>query len=238
MNSDDFVDFDSFEDENEKSIEITFDKRTSEYYRILRFRKMDPIMCIELDDNKCFKFNNKWDPYTGERLDEDKDGPLCFHPDFLIHYFYTKRLNNLWVNSVDHVNYHYQGYYDIAVGAGEDIYIESRGYCPDKYLFRLPINDCYLTNDHNQNIITMGPKLTDSEIQQIDKLAELYGNNYKNIFGRNRPSLKLMKYYYDQAISKTPDLQGTDISNLSCSELQSIREKYNRIYVDSLKKIK
>lgn len=241
MDSSDFVDFDDYE-EPAKSTNHTvnnFDKRTTEYYRILRLRKMDPIMCTELEDYKCFKFHEKWDPYTGDRLSLDQDGPLCFHPDIIIHYFYTKRLANLWVEPVDDIGgFHYQGYYDVAVGAGENIYIESRGFCPDKYLFRLPINDCYLSIGHNTNFITIGPKLSDDEVEQIDNLASLYGDNYKTLFGKPRPSLKTMKYYFDQAISTTPDLGTSDISQLTSTQLKELRDKYNRIYVDKLKKLK
>lgn len=238
----DFVDFDSYsETDNLKASTNNkiYDIRTTEYYRILRMRKMDPIISVELDESKCFKFYDKWDPYTGERSDKDQDGPLCFHPDVLIQYFHVNRLNNLWVEPIDdNEGYHFQGYYDIAVGSGEDIFVQSRGFCPDKYLFRLPITDCYLTKDHNNNFITLGPKLTDDEIIEIERLANLYGDNYKNMFGKRRPSLSLMKKYYDQAISKNPVLENIDTAGLSEQKIQELKDKYNRFAVENLKKIK
>lgn len=242
-----FVDFSNFsdivikpKDEPIKKKEPEYDHDTRERYRVLRKRKMDPIIYIELHDDYAFKFKYRWDPYTGERLDDDKDGPLCFDPDILIKYFYTKRLDKLWVAPSDEHNGLYQGYYDDGVGAGEDFFLTARGHHPEWYIFRLPILDCYLTKDHNKQFITFGPKLTDEEIIEIEKLANLRPNNYKNQFGQNRPSLTLIKKLYDNAISRTPSL-GEDHSDSNDNSIQSLSQTYNQINrscVDSLIKIK
>ena len=237
---DNLVNYDFEEPNIINEIKPKYNNRTEQYYKILRLRIMDPIITVELDNDKCFMFFDKWDPYTGERLGKDEDGPLCFHPDILIHYYYLNRLNNLWVEPLNDSNneFHYQGYYDAAVGAGEDIFIQSRGYYPDKYLFRLPIIDCYLTCDHSESIITMCPKLTDDEVKKIDELANLYGNNYENMFGKKRPSLLLMKNLYDQAISKDPYIGEIDKSKYNKEQIEQLKNNVNRCAVDKLKKLK
>jgi hypothetical protein len=180
-----------------------YDDTTTEYYRVLRTTKLDPFFNINLQDDKSFKFYQQWDPYTGDRIKDDPYGPLVFCPDGLIKYFYSNRLNNLWVDESDEADGFFEGRYDMAVGTGKTISIIGRGDCPDKYLFRIPIQDCYLTNEHKQVFITMGPMLTDAEITEIDRLANLNENNYFQQFGKKRPSLQLIKQYYDQAIDKT-----------------------------------
>jgi hypothetical protein len=59
------------------------------------------------------------------------------------------------------------------VGSGENINIIGRGECPEKYLFRLPIIDCYLEKDYNKSIITMGPKLTIEEITALSQAQDV-----------------------------------------------------------------
>lgn len=235
------VDFDdapiaaAVKEEVKQPAKIIYDKRTTEYYRVMRLRKLDPILSIDLDDKTSFQFPYMWDPYTGKATTtRDPDGPLYFHPDVLIHHFYTNRLNNLWVEPIDDVaNGYFEGYYDMAVGTGDDILIQGRGEYPEKYLFRIPIIDCYLTKDHNNMVITMGPKLSDSDIKDMYNCAERLGDNYKKMFGKPRPNLVKMKEYYDQAISKTPKYD-RDLSNETPQKKQEIYNKLNRLAVDKL----
>lgn len=224
-----------------------YDDTTTKFYRTLRENKINAIM----QDNtgfypeKSFCFRNQWDPYTGTRESDDPYGALYFHPDDLIRYFYTKRLNMLWTEQVDDINGHYiQGYYGDAVGSGEDILIIGRGTYPESYLFRLPIFDCYLQTDSDMSLITMGPKLTNMELEEIDIIAEkVYKNNYRDQYGKKRPSLVLMKALYDQAISKEPDLekvaeyQLSQTKHFSKEKLKELRDKANRLAVDALKKM-
>lgn len=219
-----------------KTPNIIYDKRTIEYYKVMRSRKMDPILSMDIDDKISFEYPYIWDPYTGNASHVlDPDGPLSFHPDVLIHYFYTNRLNNLWVEPVDDiVNGYFQGYYDMAVGTGENVAIQGRGEYPEKYLFRIPIIDCYLTKDHNDMVVTMGPKLSDADIATIYNKALKLGDNYKLMFGRNRPNLIKMKEYYDQALSTKPSYD-KDLSNISVEKKQEIYYKLNRVAVDCLR---
>jgi len=216
----------------EKKI-IDYDKETTEKYRVLRLRKMDPLTYDEISDDLAFKFKYKWDPYTGERQEEDPNGPLCFDPDFLIKYFHTKRLDKLWVNPIDDSNGYFEGYYDAGVGAGEEFFLASRGSHPEWYLFRLPIIDCYLTNGHNKQFITFGPKLTNDEVIEIDRLANLRMDNYRMLFNRNRPSLVKMKELYDLAIARKPKKDMFE-QNLKKEFIQEQYNKLNRQAVDQL----
>jgi hypothetical protein len=135
----------------------------------------------------------------------------------------------LWCNGIDDNAGTYQGYYDDNIGTGEDIEISGRGSFPERYLFRLPVFDCYLTDEHNSNVITMGPKLTNNEIQKIDELAEkLDGTSlsYKKLHGTERPSLQTIKKLYDQAISKN----NREVNDKEC-------HKQNKLAVEQLKKL-
>ena len=221
-------------EEKKESNEYNYDKETTDRYKVMRLRKMDPLTYDIIDDNYAFKFKCKWDPYTGERLEEDPYGPLYFDPDILIHYFYFKRLDKLWVHPKDEMNSgYYQGYYDDGVGAGDEFYVSGRGSHPEWYIFRIPINDCYLPKDHNRQFITFGPKLTDDEIIEIDRLANLRENNYRMLFGRKRPSLRRMKELYDLAITKEPN-KNKYIEDPNIKDIQQEYNKINRNAVDLL----
>lgn len=236
------VNFDEFVDENilkkekiDQNPKIEYDKITIKKYKAFRHRKMDPIAYVEVEEEYAFKFKHTWDPYTGERKNVmDKNGPLYFDPDILINYFYTKMLSKLWVQPSDEAGGFYQGYYDDGAGLGEDFYVSGRGHHPEWYLFRLPIIDCYLTKDHNKQFITFGPKLLDEEIAEIENKANKRPNNFKSLFGLNRPSLTQIKKIYDQAISKTPIIKKLEEESKSKEELQNMYNRANRVAIDKL----
>ena len=247
MSDDLLVDFDDdiqINIPNNNLYSIEYDSTTTEFYRVTRERKLNTILQNDINfyPEKSFKFPYQWDPYTGERTNLDPYGSLCFHPDDLIYYFYLKRLDILWTDPKDETGGYYEGYYGDALGSGNDIFVNGRGSYTELYLFRLPIIDCYLHKKHDMSIITMGPKLTDLEIAEIDKLANIYyKDNYYITYGKNRPSLSRMKYLYDQAISKFPDLSliGIDINNknIKSEMIQEYRNNTNRNAVDLLKKM-
>lgn len=219
-----------------------YNDMTTRFYRTMRESKLDVIMQDNcgLDSNKFFIFGDMWDPYTGERLGKDPFGGLYFNPDNLIYYFYINRLKMLWIQDENTGGPMFQGYYGEAVGAGEDILIKGRGTYSERYLFRLPVTNCYLEKDYDMSIPVMGPKLTDEEVEEIDRLAEKYfKNNYKQQYGKKRPLLKLMKKLYDQAISVSPDLEKLYDYNPSKkyteSQILNFKNKANRIAVDGLK---
>ena len=213
-----------------------YDKRTCIYYKTMRLRKMDPLVNLDLDENKAFIFEDIWDPITGERIQKDPNGGLYFDPDTLIHYYYINRLKNLWSEPEDNAEGYFEGYYDFGVGAGENIHVIGRGYCPDKYLLRLPIIDCYLTKDHNDSFVTMGPVLSLEEIKIIDDKASKLPDNYKKLFGKPRPKLEDIKKYYDNALNNNPDISTlkSKYPNKTDEELICL---FNREAVESLKKL-
>lgn len=179
-----------------------YDTTTTQYYKAYRIKKMDPILFTQLNDKNAFKFYAIWDPLTGARTGIDPYGPLYFNPITIMEYIYKSAKDRLWIDATDDM----EGYYTEHVGAGEECMIVGRGTYPEKYLFRLPISDCYLNPDHNMSVITMGPILTDAEIIEIDDLLVKYWKNdnvYKKYYHKIG-SLYLLKKYYDVAISKTP----------------------------------
>jgi len=222
---------------NPKYKDQNYEDRTTEYYKTLRIRKMDPLINIDLDDDTSFKFKYMWDPYTGERKESDPFGPLYFDADSLIHYYYVNRLKNLWNEPVDDINGFYEGYYDMLLGSGNNINIHSRGECPEKYLFRIPIIDCYLEKDYNKSIITMGPRLTDEEAKEIDTIAQKHPLNYKAMFSKTRPSLYKMKKYYDEAINDNPKIKNINYKNCSEEKIKELKYLANCRSVDKLKSL-
>ena len=243
--TDNYIDYSEYEEPAEKKhdtlyvrdgIVMEYDHKTTSYYRTLRERKMDPILLSEIDDKISFKFNDEWNPYNGERIGKDPYGPLCFHPDTLIRYFYVNRLNDLWVPESEQNGLYYEGMYDVAVGAGFDIYIQSRGYNPDKYLFRLPIIDCYWLKNLTGSNITMGPILTDEEVNKIDELAKKCGNSYYYQYKSGRPNLSEMKKLYDRAINKMPTIPFP--LGMTQQQLNDAYMKANRNAVDVLRSMR
>jgi hypothetical protein len=190
----------------------------------MRLFKIDPITNEEIPPHLLFQFKDKWDPLSGERSGIDEVGPLCFNALNLYEYYFKNRYNGLWYPPVEQ----YQGYYGDILGSGPNLKINSRGYNPQKYLYRLPIIDCYLKKSHNHSIVTMGPKFTPEEIDQIDTIIKKYR--------KHAVTLKELKTWYDNALDDKPII--TDLKNkhphLSDRELC---EKYNRSWVDKLVKM-
>jgi hypothetical protein len=212
-----------------------YDKTTSETYRIKRLYKIDPILNNEIPIELIFEFPYKWNPYNGLRDNFDPIGPLCFNAINLYEFYYINRFKCLWTPPQDG----YQGMYGDSVGSGKIVNIKSRGENPDKYLFRLPIIDCYLPIDHNLSVVTIGPELTENEISQIDKIIM---NHHTKRFNSNFASLTMLKYYYDRSLDILPDHNSDEIKdlkkihpNLSDNE---INQKFNRYYVDKLVNLK
>lgn len=223
-----------------------YDEYTTQLYKNMREKKYNVIShdSFNCDFDRIFQYHHMWDPYTGHKNDIDPFGPLCFHPDELINWFYTRRKKMLWIEQVNITHGPesglYEGYYGDGLGSGENIHIVSRGEFPELYLFRLPIDDCYLPPDFDRSIITMGPRLTDEEIKNIEELAEKYHNsNYTNLYGKKRPSIVLMKQLYDIAISKTPNItpyleENEKENSLSSERLAELRGRANREAVNQL----
>lgn len=207
-----------------------YDNTTKETYRIKRQFKIDPLTDQEIPNNMIFEYKYRWDPYTGEVLDEDPIGPLCFNALTLYNYYYSNRFKGLWNPPAGQ----FEGYYGDLVGTGTNLEIKSRGANPEKYLFRIPIIDCYLPPEHNLSIITLGPILTDDDIDLIDKIVMVKGRN-------SNLKLKTIKEYYDCAITNNL----TDPRFIKFKEKLSsafteceMMENFNRSNVDKLVRMK
>lgn len=215
--------------------DIIYDNTTNETYRIKRLFRIDPFTDLEIPSNLIFEFQFTWNPYTGIRDKIDPIGPLSFNAICLYDYFYSNRYKGLWNPPIEQ----FQGYYGDLLGAGKKINIKSRGTNPEKYLFRLPIIDCYLPLNHKFSTITMGPELTDNEISRIDLIVQKYHPK------RSQPNfvtLKMLKLYYDNALNPSPDLNLYEIKELQIKypslNNNEINEKYYRYWVDKLVKLK
>ena len=228
MSNFDLIDFSSISNntEEEKNNELEYDKLTTETYRMMRIYKFCPIT-HNPQTEESFKFYYKWDPYTGERLEIDEVGPLYFDPYQLYKYYFKSRYNNLWNRPENN----FEGYYGDLVGIGKKMNIKSRGDNTNKYLFRLPIMDCYLTKNHNYSVVTMGPLLTDNEINELDSIiAKKRYNGFTKIM--------TLKKYYDNATINDIDKNSEEYNNIlrdnsNLSEVD-INDKYYRLWVDKL----
>merc|ERR1711988_1856586 len=155
----------------------------------------------KLNDYKYFRIN-KIDPISLDEIDEN--GSLLFDCNSLIYYFYTNRLNNLWIPSHMKVIFFVEGHYGDALGKSPDFEIKGRGSHKEWHLFRLPIIDCYVPKNSSLKYITMGPILSDKDLKKIYKLSN--------------------KKIYDKAID--PFNQYDDL-NLDKSEIDLIKFDLN-----------
>jgi len=259
----DFVNFSNLPDTNTINIKKKYDKVTTETYCVKRRLEKCAITGENIIDSCKFKFKYMWNPLNGERTGIDKVGPLYFNIITLYNHYFNNRFTGLWTPSTyDPVlKQSYEGYYGDLVGAGKNVKINSRGYHPDKYLFRLPIQDCYLYEDHNHSIVTMGPLLTDEEISEIDVLLLKLPQQYK-LQLKSYITLSALKAMYDNALDENPyidkiniwvnniynnknqlindvckwwkESKGNDEEYKNHPNYLMIKEFYNRSYVDKL----
>ncbi len=232
----DFVNFDDDDKVSEKVCDTNkydnnYDKTTTEFYRIKRLFNIDPITDEKIPQHMIFKFKDKWDPLTGNRIGIDEIGPLSFNAYTLYKFYLNNRYTGLWTPPYNDNTGYYQGYYGDCVGAGSSLNINNRGNFPEKYLFRLPIVDCYLNKNHNLSLVTMGPILTNEEISEIDKIIL---NNYPK---QNYTKLSLIKKWYDKAIKDDLDINKLK-NKYNLTSDRDAKDKYNRKYVDKLVHIK
>lgn len=209
---------------------VVYDSRTMNYYKTLRQCQLDPFLNISVNPNYVFKFFDQWNSYTGERIGHDPFGPLCFDPTFIIYNFYIHRLDGLWHDAFATKDGYFEGYYDMLVGSGEELEVVGREKYTERYLFRLPIYDCYLTPDHNKSLVTISPKLNDEEINELENLSQtdFVQKEYFKNFNAKCPSVKKLKTYYDNAIAKTVNVS------------ENISSKYEvpqNYYVDLLRSL-
>jgi hypothetical protein len=216
---------------------------TTNDYIEFRKNKIDPFTYEKLNDTIAFKYHAKWNPYTGIVTGVDENGPIYFSPITLMMHYYHNRLKNLWFDTYydPYTGDTFRERYGDHVGIGDDFEIIGRRKYPESYLFRIPLIDCYADNS---TFVTMGPKLSNREICEIDRLIAKhwtkheYFTTYKKI-----KSLYNLKRYYDLAISKNPkacDLMGLDvgtIDDLKKFNGNTLDLYLNRIAVERLKQM-
>ena len=206
----------------------------SGYYRF-RKNKIDPLILVDVPIKKnkpLFKYSYCWEPYNGEIISEDPRGPLYFDPDTLVHYFYTNRLRYLW-NDGDGL---FTGNYGDALGNGPEFNISGRGPSPHYYLFRIPLDDAFC-DDISKQQITIAPKLSLEDIIKINNLAKKYGDNYKNIYGIDRPDLIKIYDLYHEAIKGFSEFSNDENLFYSQEELKNSIYLFNKFAVDKLKEL-
>lgn len=196
-----------------------YDENTLEYLE-LRKSKTCPLTFEDIDEDKAFKYYNKWNPITGEILDEDEHGPLYFDPVALYMFFLNNVMNHLLLNIEGGIYYNNE-----TIGIGKDFNNGKRGSYKEKYVFRLPIDDCYCTEGFDNKIPTMGPVLNDAEIIHIDELINAYYYDNDDIKKNYKDSTKLyeIKRLYDIAIDDDPSFNDSAIP-------ESIQSKFYQLF--------
>jgi len=204
-------------------------------YCTYRKLNIDPLS-LEVMDVKypVFKIYKMWDPYTGEFKDNDPFGPLCFDPINLTIYFWTNRYNHLLKdsNGIDDIST------DDGLGAGVDFKISSKGQYPERYLWRIPIVDCYIekTNSAKEeaflsSIPKIGPKLQRNDIVELYNLVKKCVNIQPHRLSRI-PDLPAMYDIYHIAIDPQPDISKIDnsISIIEARNMVNIQAAYKLVY--------
>lgn len=200
-----------------------------------RRNKIDPLTLENVDEN-AFKYKYKWNPYNGIVKGVDKNGPLYFEPESLIHFFYINRLKHLWYKESNVNGVYTQGYYGDGVGNGPLFKVNSRGEHPDWFLFRLPIYDEYLNKDHCYQSVTMGPKLKLVDIKKIKKLSNR--KKFKEKFNYKMPNIvKLYELYMKSIICNFYKIDITKIG-LPDNEIKQLLYQENINAVNRLRLFK
>jgi hypothetical protein len=203
--------------------EKIFDEDTTVKYKKYRQKKKDPVTSEVLTDENSFKFKYMWNSITGERTGIDPYGPIYISPVTILKMIYHNILRGLWLE-IDGC----LPIYGEFLGSGYDFYAPGKGAQPEKYIFRFPIKDCYIYKNQDQSIHTTGPKLTITELKEIDNLIKKYWSNdefIRKIRPKARSTMRLRKYY-DLALCKP--------SYGIPSYLIDIPKKMNDIFLDKL----
>jgi hypothetical protein len=222
-----------------------FDEETTTRYRAYRFKRQDPVTFTDMDDESSFKFRYVWNCMTGERIGIDPYGPLYFSPVTILRTIISKILLGLWTEFDNCVPM-----YGENVGVGKNFEIQGRGAQLEKYAFRLPIQDCYLYRDSDKfgkSVHTLGPELTDEELQEITDLIMNYWEDYPEIEDLPETALDILQLrkLYDVALNPKPthNIEGLPtalreryLRTLTTGNIDIDHNEFiNRIAVDEIK---
>lgn len=196
---------DNLEKQN-KVYESEYDDLTNGRYKAMRRMKTCPI-CDEQVNSHAFKVPKIWDSITGEFTSEDDPyGPIYFHPICLIECFYCNRMNGLLEGETDEgaTGGYYEAVPGDGLGAGEEMNT-SRGSYPELFLWRVPINDCYLEPGLPRSIPLKGPKLNRSDIVKLNELANKIAPSEWSGRFKKLPNIINIYDTYMEAINKNPN---------------------------------
>lgn len=171
-----------------------------------------------------------WNSITGEFLNKnDPFGPLIIDINYLVNYFYVNRLRHIYT----HGNINQTGLFGDAIGKYPNFFLPGRGSNPQWYLFRLPINDCYI-DKKNLKYITMGPKLSIHDIKKIYDLCKRL-NTYQTIFNRPIPNIVELYQIYHKIIERCPyDIDSSVIQTLGEEYISQMTNDYFIPYINKL----
>ena len=201
-----------------------FDDETQRY-REFRNNHQDPVTYQEMKNKKSFKFKYVWDCYTGERIGVDPYGPLYLSPVTILRTILSKILLGLWTEIEGCMPM-----YGENIGVSKKFNNTSRGPQPEKYVFRIPIQDCYLhrgSDKRGKSVHTLGPELTDDELLEINNLIGKYWSDDPYIADLPKSALKILELrkLYDVAIDPKPT---NDIEALPLC----LRDRYLRTFTN------
>lgn len=173
-----------------------------------RVEKECPLSCDTMTDDNAFKYPYIWNALTGEIEGKDPHGPLYFNPAWIYRYIHSNILNGLWLNIEGCAGQH-----DVYLGRGQDFVRPNKIPEPNRYIFRVPIQDCYCLHDHNDSLFTLSPKLTDDDVQEIDRLIQEYNMDEVSGIYNDNTTLSKLKELYDIALNPYPSMKSEDIPN-------------------------
>lgn len=215
---------------------LRYNFNTRETLRMKRLSRRDIFNDELIQPEERFEYFDIWDAYTGKKTGKhDEFGPLCFNGFELCYFYYINRLNGIWNKPEGE----YDGYYGELLGSGININIVSRGCYPERYLLRLPVIDCYVPEDAKHSHITMGPMLTNDEINKLDDILDYNYKNFNKIICNSARPMAKIKFHYDEALNSNPDefdlIYSDFVDEYPELEKKDIIEKYNRYHVDILR---
>ena len=203
-------------------------KNNNNYYIENRINNICPLSFEKISYG--YIENRMWNSVTGEFLNtKDPFGSLIFDVNYLVNYFYINRLRHIYT----HGNLNQTGLFGDAIGKYPNFYLSGRGNNPQWYLFRLPINDCYINKDHLK-YITMGPKLSFQDIINIYDLCKRL-NTYHLLFNRPLPNIVEMYKIYHKIIEKCPyQFDESVLETLGSEYISQLESDYFIPYINKL----
>lgn len=209
-----------------KIINEYINKNNKFFYINNRINKICPISFDKVENGLKFEFI--WNPFNGQFTNiKDPFGPLICDSDYLIYYFYTNRLKYIYT----HGTYNSTGYLGDAIGKFPEFNIPGRGNHPEWYLFRLPINDCYI-DSNCVKYVTMGPILSRENIVDIYNISKK-NNTYFNKFNTEIPDLPKLYDLYHKVISRCPyNIDSTVIQAMGNDYIMQMKMDYYMPFIN------